>query len=513
MLARAVVVALLLAPLAFGATMAKPAPSALDGDVAAPPANDAFADAIPFSAPTTFSVDTTGATLEAGEPRPCADIGSTVWYAFQPTVAGTYSARTAGSGFDTALAVYAADFSLVGCNDDWESLQSRVDFAAAAGETYYIQAGGYLGSTGLLLLALDCLCQVTAPVTSYAVAGPAGENGWFVGPVELSLTCTPPLGATCTETTIDLGQGAVPYTGPLSFVEDGGNWFTFSSRSSNGGAEPPRSAFLGIDRVAPAFEEPQFETAAHANGWRNAPFSVYAPCFDATSGVAWSETWSYHFIEGAYTYTLFCMDAAGHAAYLPIDIALDYSPPAVSLTPDDASAWQWRLEPLAYEATCEDAYSGVAGIDLTVDGVAANASGVIAADGEHVIQALCTDLAGNEGMTWRSVRIDTTPPDGTVVAPEVTTGPFVVNWTAADATSGVARVEVVETSAVGNPAVVCAYVAGQTSGSCERDVGPGVHCYYVRVRDVAGHVFESPGALSAGTNVCTVKPTTAVRLF
>ena len=60
---------------------------------------------------------------------------------------------TAGSNFDTVLAVYTWDgiiFTEVACSDDYppgefRTLQSQVTFDAAAGTTYYIQAGGFDG--------------------------------------------------------------------------------------------------------------------------------------------------------------------------------------------------------------------------------------------------------------------------------------------------------------------------------------------------------------------------------
>jgi M6 family metalloprotease-like protein len=127
------------------------------------PANDAFAQAVAVGALpfTRAAVDTRGATDQAGEPTPsCAAIGRTVWFRYTPTASGTVVADTVGSDFDTVLAVHRGTalgaLTQVGCNDDITpqgetgtgNLRSRVQFAVTAGETYYLQAGGYRGQDG-----------------------------------------------------------------------------------------------------------------------------------------------------------------------------------------------------------------------------------------------------------------------------------------------------------------------------------------------------------------------------
>jgi hypothetical protein len=112
-----------------------------------PPANDDFANAtVVGSLPYSASVDTTGATIEAGEPTPCygALLGS-VWYAFTPSVSGSYSA-TSSAYFNTQTSVYSGSglnsLDPIGCR----AYGQPVTFHADAGTTYYIQLGGGGGS-------------------------------------------------------------------------------------------------------------------------------------------------------------------------------------------------------------------------------------------------------------------------------------------------------------------------------------------------------------------------------
>ena len=139
------------------------------------PANDCFSSPTSVGASGgSTSQSTSGATLETGEPRPCASIGGTVWFTWTPSTSGTATIDTMGSGYDTALAVYTGSslsgLTTVACNDDISSsdLDSRVSFSATAGVTYRIQAGGYNGATGSLTL------KVTAPA-AVSCSGPANN--------------------------------------------------------------------------------------------------------------------------------------------------------------------------------------------------------------------------------------------------------------------------------------------------------------------------------------------------
>ena len=164
---------------------------ALTFHAAAPPPNDDLHDPVIIPGkPFDHSLDTSAATTEDGEPQPCAGIAKTVWYAFTETMNQFAQADTFGSGFDTALAVYSGpppglatfdDLTLVDCNDDYESLQSKVTFTASGGVTYYFQVGGYGGSTGDLQFHLASVTVMGPDVTVYKSdsADPVGTGEPF----------------------------------------------------------------------------------------------------------------------------------------------------------------------------------------------------------------------------------------------------------------------------------------------------------------------------------------------
>ncbi len=146
------------------------APSGCSGG----PANNCFASPTSMAAGgQTVTQSSVGATTESGEPAPCGSIGATVWFTWTPTASGTTTFETAGSNFDTVLAVYTGSsltaLTNKGCNDDISGtdLDSRVSFSVTSGTTYRIQAGGYNGATGSTLVV-----KVIAPA---ACSGPVGN--------------------------------------------------------------------------------------------------------------------------------------------------------------------------------------------------------------------------------------------------------------------------------------------------------------------------------------------------
>jgi hypothetical protein len=108
------------------------------------PSNDDFAQARPFSAvPFTDTVDLSGASTEPDEPvESCGtNVATSAWYAFTPTVAGTYSARSQAAGFLTNADVFTGssldEMTRVACGGSG----AAGSWVAEAGQTYYLRLG------------------------------------------------------------------------------------------------------------------------------------------------------------------------------------------------------------------------------------------------------------------------------------------------------------------------------------------------------------------------------------
>src|SRR5436190_5408167 len=83
----------------------------LAGSASSAPVNDNFINATVLAGSTNLvTVTNTDATIEAGEPTHAnASGGKSVWWSWQAPVTGSVAISTAGSSFDTLLAVYTGE--------------------------------------------------------------------------------------------------------------------------------------------------------------------------------------------------------------------------------------------------------------------------------------------------------------------------------------------------------------------------------------------------------------------
>ena len=131
-------------------------------------ANNNFEQAILLNG-STFSVggSNVGATAEIGEPKHAGEWGEkSVWWSWTAPGNGTLTLTTAGSTYDTLLAVYTgsqvAALNAVGYNDDESNLilTSRTTISVTSGTIYRIVVDGYQGDQGTIRLVGSFQSQV-----------------------------------------------------------------------------------------------------------------------------------------------------------------------------------------------------------------------------------------------------------------------------------------------------------------------------------------------------------------
>lgn len=124
------------------------------------PPNDSFARRSPLTGQAgSVTASSTGATRQPGEPSHAGvGGGRSVWWTWTAPAQGTASIDTAGSGFDTLLAVYRGStldsLEAVAANDNAHGTQSsRVGFDVQPGEVFLIAVDGAAGAAGEIRLA------------------------------------------------------------------------------------------------------------------------------------------------------------------------------------------------------------------------------------------------------------------------------------------------------------------------------------------------------------------------
>lgn len=158
---------------------------------AAGPVNDSFAGRLPlFGSTNLVTGSNVGATGEAGESSHAGNsAAASVWWTWVAPDNGMVVVDTAGSSFDTVLAVYTGEavnaLTLVAENDDAPGLStSSVSFSAVQGTRYQIVVDGFSGAQGSVQLAVRLPVAPTPPTivgqpASQTVLDGAGSNVTF----------------------------------------------------------------------------------------------------------------------------------------------------------------------------------------------------------------------------------------------------------------------------------------------------------------------------------------------
>ena len=155
-------------------------------------ANDNFANRIAITSTVTTGSNV-GASKEAGEPNHVSSGGKSVWWTWTAPSSATVTINTAGSSFDTLLAVYTGTavnaLTLVASNDDaGGTMQSSVSISAIAGQTYQIAVDGYYGASGSISLNVSQAATPSIPnctLTASSASISAGSSS------TLTASCTP----------------------------------------------------------------------------------------------------------------------------------------------------------------------------------------------------------------------------------------------------------------------------------------------------------------------------------
>jgi uncharacterized repeat protein (TIGR01451 family) len=175
----------------LGATVSQPALISLNGLLTLP-ASDNFANRLPMlNLLNLVSYSNVGATSEPGEPLHAGVPGGhSVWFTYTPLLSGVVTFSTAGSSFDTLLAVYTGNnltnLTTVASDDDSGGYYtSLVTFNAVAGTQYSIAVDGAYGAEGNIIL--NSTFQLLAPPVPQIISQPVDQITSFGGSANFSV--------------------------------------------------------------------------------------------------------------------------------------------------------------------------------------------------------------------------------------------------------------------------------------------------------------------------------------
>ena len=233
---------------------------------------------------------------------------------------------------------------------------------------------------------------IAPPVTAISLSGSAGNNGWYLGPVTVTLTATDAITPISTFYTVD-GGATQTYSSAFVISPDGVHVVTYWSSAGIGNVETAHTANVDIDSTPPQITFGAPSPAPNAAGWNNTTVAIPYTAVDSGSGVASSTPSSPVQIttEGAgQTVTVTATDVAGNSStQVSPAVNIDLTPPVTTASVSSAT--------VTLSAT--DNLSGVASTFYTVDGgptQSYTAPFAVSGTGTHTVNYWSVDIAGNQ---------------------------------------------------------------------------------------------------------------------
>jgi probable HAF family extracellular repeat protein len=305
----------------------------------------------------------------------------------------------------------------------------------------------------------------TAPAVTPVITGPAGNNGWYRGPVTLSWTVAEPESP---ETLVTTGCAGLTQATDSAGVSDS------CAATSAGGSTPAVSRTIRIDATAPVVTAPA-AMVAEAIGSTGATVGWTAPVVSealsgmTAAGVSCAPASGSAFALGSHTVSCSATDNAGNTGSATFALTVrDTTPPTLSL-------------PAAASASTADAAGTVvtfaASATDTVSGSLAPsclpASGSIFPVGVTTVGCSATDGAGNTVSGSFDVTVTQTAPPPADITPPTLSLPADISVTAPDGV-GIAvsysatALDNVDgaVSPICNPASASRFLVGTTTVGC-----------------------------------------------
>jgi flagellar hook assembly protein FlgD len=274
----------------------------------------------------------------------------------------------------------------------------------------------------------------TAPVSRALPEATAGDNGWLVSPVSVTLSARDALSGVRSITWRLDGGTATTYADPARVAADGTRTFEYRATDRAGIREAWKSIVFKIDTKAPVITVASAGTDGDADGTWRGPVSITSSIKDAASGVA-AKRFSIDDGEpaalgsdpirvegdGPHSVTVTAADKAGNKASTTLDVIIDTTAPVVevptasetvpTVTPNgDRSGDEVALPFSVSEAGTITAVitSGDAKVVRTIAAPTAGGAskldwdgrtdaGAPAPDGRYTVTLTPRDLAGNTG--------------------------------------------------------------------------------------------------------------------
>ena len=235
--------------------------------------------------------------------------------------------------------------------------------------------------------------------------GQWGNNGWCTSSAKLNLNVSDPQGYTLSITG-DAQGTSISCNGNCSVdLPVGSGGASYVVTASQSGLSASGSTSWNFDPIPPVVGV-DVNGSAGQNGWYRSPVTVTPTGTDSVSGLAgafvsvnngaWQSSATLN--DGVYTIAIAAADNAGNIANSSSTVSIDTVAPSISVSVNGKKSKSgWFATDVTVSATISDATSGIASVEVRMDGGAyqSYSSPLTFTEGQHSVQFRVMDKAGN----------------------------------------------------------------------------------------------------------------------
>jgi hypothetical protein len=304
----------------------------------------------------------------------------------------------------------------------------------------------------------------TKPSTQATPSGPQGNNGWYNGPAQVTLSATDnQSGIETTYYKIESDGPQQTYSTPVTFSNSGYYTIIYWSVDRAGNTESQRSMLIKVDFDAP-LTQAQIEGTGWVGDWYQSPVQIYIHSTDTASGTATTyytldggptQTYTGLFpvsTTGVHTVNYWSVDTAGNTeAQKSLTVKVDKTAPTTQISTAGTGANGWYRGPVQVSLNATDSDVRVGFTMYRLDGgqtmIYGGSPFTVSGEGQHQLLYWSNDKLNNiEAQNTATIKIDSTVPtalssvSGPVGSNGYFKGPVQITITAADNLSGVASI-------------------------------------------------------------------------
>ena len=294
---------------------------------------------------------------------------------------------------------------------------------------YSVDHAGNVEAPRIIQLRIDR----SAPISSVGLDGLEGNDGWYLGGVQVTIVANDPLsGVTSQRYRLD-GGAWQPYSSSFLVAGQGEHRVEFTSSDAAGNNEGVQLITFSIDSTAPTSSAAVNGTLGF-DGWYLSAVQVSIASNDSLSGLLslqysldggpWANYTSAFEVadSGDHILRFRATDLAGNQeevkeVHLKVDDALPETDLTENGTLGDSG---WFVSEVVISPQGTDLGSGIASYLYRIDGgswISVKGDFDIDQDGEHTVEVCAVDLAGNIGsIDSLQVMIDASAPSTALVA-------------------------------------------------------------------------------------------------